>query len=121
MSIDKANDKKEALKGALGLTKHQITLATGAIVFSGTLLKLLLKPEEAAKLPSNLLFTSWGLLALSLLFGIFASGRYITQLSQSKYDIEDKLLATFGRIQQVAFFSGIVLFFIFAIQAWTRM
>ena len=118
MGTGQANDKKEALKGALDLTKQQITLATGAIVFSGTLLKVLLEPEEAAKLPSGWLFTSWGLLALSLMFGLFASGRYVTQLSESRYEIEDKLLVIFGRIQQVAFFLGIILFFVFAALAW---
>jgi hypothetical protein len=112
------NDKKEALKGVLDLAKQQITLATGIIVFSGTLLKIFLEPEEAIELPSSWLFASWGLLVLSLVFGLFVSGRYITQLSQSQYEIEDRLLAFFSRVQQVLFLAGIIVFGVFAVLAW---
>ena len=119
MSIDPIADKKDALRGALDLAKHQITLATGVVVFGGTLLKVLLEPQQLSELPSCWLFASWGVSILSIMLGLFASGRYITQLSQSNYDIEDKWLSGFSRAQQISFFLGIVLFGIFATLAWS--
>lgn len=118
MSIENLADKKEALKVVVDLAKQQITLATGAIVFSGVLLKILLGPEQATKVPSGWLFASWGLLILSVIFGLFVSGRYATQLSESKYDIEDNWLTWLGRIQQMLFLLGIIIFGVFAALAW---
>ena len=119
MSTDPLADKKEALKGALDLAKHQITLATGVVVFSGTLLKVLLEPKQLSELPSCWLFASWGVSILSIIFGLFASGRYVTQLSKSNYDIEDRFLTGLTRSQQISFFLGIALFGIFAALAWS--
>jgi len=121
MRTDRITDKKEALKGVLDLTKQQMTLATGTIVFSGTLLKLLLEPEKTTTLPSCWLFASWGLLLLSLVFGLLVSGRYVVQLSQSQYEIEDNWLVWLSRAQQVLFLCGIILFGIFAAIALAGM
>lgn len=119
MDTEQMNNKKEALKGVLDLAKQQITLATGAVVFSGTILNILLGPKKIIELQSGWLFISWGLLIVSIIFGLFVNGRYVTQLSASQYEITDKWLSWLSRIQQISFLLGILIFVIFAALSWT--
>lgn len=120
MSRD-VEDKKEALKSVGDLVRLQITLASSALVFTGTIFGffLKLKPDTVGQLPVAWLFASWVALALSIGVGLFTNGQRIHLLSQSKYDVEDKCLSWLGRAQQVLFFSGIAVFGIFAILALT--
>lgn len=101
---------KEAMTISTDLVKQEITLAMGAIVFSGTLLK-------ATTTGSYLqwLFFSWGAWGLSLIIGLLVMGRVAILTKQEQYDIEDKGLMWLGMIQQLLLVGGVIFFAVFVV------
>ena len=109
------DDKKEALKSYLDLAKQQITIASGLIAFTGTLLGVFLK-STGVTTPNylSLTFISWGFLVASIVLGILFHGRSVTLTAEANYDVDDSLLSWLGRAQQVLFVVGIIFLGIFA-------
>jgi hypothetical protein len=98
---------KEAMSLSTDLIKQEITLAMGAIVFSGTLLK------DLYLISKNWLWLSWGAWGLSILLGLFAIGRASIVISEGSYTIKDLLLMWLGIFQQLFLVMGIFLFALF--------
>lgn len=96
---------KSALVAAADVVKYLTALATGAIVFSAGLLSEKIFLSGGAKV---WIFLSWFLLAVSVAGGLLAGMRVPVQLSKQNYDLEDKYFEWPIRIQQIAFFLGIV-------------
>lgn len=96
---------KSALVAAADVVKYLTALATGAIVFSAGLLSEKILLSGGAKV---WMFLSWLLLAVSVAGGLLAGMRVPVQLSKQNYDLEDKYFEWPIRIQQIAFFLGIV-------------
>ncbi len=94
---------------AVDLTKQEITLAMGGIVFSGTLFKI----QGATNL--RWLVASWLAWALSLLLGLIAMGRATTLTADGQYAQLDSGLGWLGMMQQLLLVVGVILFAIFVI------
>jgi hypothetical protein len=100
---------KEAMTLALDLVKQQIALASGILVFSGTLLK------TGALTNTRWLSLSWGAWVLSIFVGFLAIGRVTTLISEGRYAEMDKGFGILGMLQQLSLFLGIVCFMFFSI------
>jgi hypothetical protein len=96
---------KGALSAAADVIKYLTALATGAIVFSAGLLNEKIFLSVWAKW---LIFLSWCLLALSVAGGLLAGMRVPIQLSKQNYNLQNKYFEWPIRVQQIAFFCGIV-------------
>lgn len=114
MSHQNGNNKKEALRNYVGLARLQITLALGVVALSATFLAQSLGKSVGQGTPNWLMFASWSLFIVSVVFGLFFHGRAITLMSESDYNVDDAMLDWFGRVQQVTLCLGVVLFTIFA-------
>jgi hypothetical protein len=108
VSPDSSTGIQEAMKLAVDLVKQEITLALGAIVFSGTLLK------NSSYTSTKWLYLSWGAWFLSILLGLIAMGRITTVVSEERYSRMDSGLGKVAMGQQFALLLGIICFGIFA-------
>lgn len=103
---------KQALKFLREVTTQIITLATGTIVLTATLLEHVFPIAQATCVEKGLLLTSWIALSLSVLFGILVFGKVIGELE--KGDAKEVVYApgtlAFGIMQWVSFFVGLGLF-----------
>ncbi|HYM77613.1 MAG TPA: hypothetical protein VE377_16695 [Candidatus Dormibacteraeota bacterium] len=99
------NPDKSGLEKTADFVNYVLALATGALVFSAELIK---KDYPMTPLARNLVLASWFLLSLSVVGGMLAYMRIPVMLSDSNYDLEDKFLTPPGKVQQIAFFVGII-------------
>jgi hypothetical protein len=97
---------KSGLQAGAEVVKYITALATGALVFSAGLLNDKVFLPTAAKW---FIFFSWCLLAISIFGGLLAGMRIPIQLAKENYDLQDKYFEAPIRIQQIAFFIGILL------------
>ncbi|MFA4819957.1 MAG: hypothetical protein WC613_03275 [Candidatus Aenigmatarchaeota archaeon] len=101
----------EALKSAESLSKQIMTLSTGIIVLSATFLKdFFSKPIHL-----EILGASWIFLSISIILGLLSLGAIIDNMNRHKYDIHEGHARKMTLIQEIAFFLGIIGFWVFAL------
>lgn len=107
LSARAEDDKRQALSSGLSLSRLLLSVAAGTIVLSGTLLQTIYVGRTLC-----LLEGAWVLLGVSLVFGYFVHGRYVSQLDESN-------LNSTGTFEWLSLFQslfiavGLVLFAIF--------
>jgi hypothetical protein len=99
--------EQSAMQQAQEFVRFLIGLGSAVIGFSTTLI------DRAALKGTYFLHGIWVLMGLSILGGMFCYSRTVVMLSKSKFSLTDRYLEFPGRVQQVAFFFGIILV------AWT--
>jgi uncharacterized membrane protein len=104
------DDRRSALRAIADLTKIQMSLSTGAILVSATFLNDFYNDKG---LP--LLMVSWLLFVISIVFGFFALGQYISQLAESEIKPRRSALEWLNLAQWVGLAAALVLFAIFVI------
>jgi hypothetical protein len=105
MHANPPNPEKSGLEKTADFVNYVLALGTGALVFSAELIKKDYPMTSGAR---ALILVSWFLLSLSVVGGILAYMRIPVMLSEKNYDLEDKFLTPPGKIQQLAFFIGII-------------
>ncbi len=105
-----ADDRREALKGAVDYTKLLTTLATGAVVLTATFLDDLYAGRSI-----ELLIISWIAFGLSVLAGLIAFGEYVSQLAESTLKVRRGTMEFANFCQWILVTVGAVCFGFFAI------
>lgn len=90
----------DALKAAGDIIKVSTGLATGALVFS---ISLLPNVSDYVGIIRYLIAGSWGLLLISIIAGVCSQSAIPVLLFDREYDIENKYYTWPGRVHQVAF------------------
>src|SRR3984957_5833941 len=104
---DIVTPEQSAMQQAQEFVRFLIGLGSAVIGFSTTLI------DRTALKETYFLHGIWVLMSLSILGGILCYSRTVVMLSKSKFSLTDRYLEFPGRVQQVAFFFGIILV------AWT--
>jgi hypothetical protein len=106
------DDRRKALDSVYDYNKTLITLATGTLALSATFLAKDLYYGEG----QSWLVWSWGLLGLSILFGLVGLGAYVSQYAESDIRPRHSLLEYLSLVQVLGLLVGLGFLGIFAIQ-----
>lgn len=107
--------QQKAFDGALDLTKLLISLSTGTLALTAVFIKDILKVGECMPIPNLwLLYVTWGLMLLSIFFGLLNYGAITGILDGAdialKNDPEKRLspYSNLAIVQNITFYLGIL-------------
>lgn len=98
-------NKAAGVSAAVDVLKYTLTLATGSLVFSASLLK---EDVVITCVGKYLLGVSWCCLGCSIVAGALAFSRVPVMIAEGNADINDKWFKWPGRIHHIAFLVGVL-------------
>lgn len=102
---------QNASEAALEFLKHLLTLASGVLVLSGTFVT---KVDSISSLALCFLFASWASQIVCLFCALNAISAIIMSRVKNSNDWQDGAAKTLSSIGKWAFFTGLILFAVFA-------
>ena len=112
--MSETNHKKFAVDTMIGVAKLLVTLASGFIVLSVTLLGQLSGETDPIS-HFWIIVVCWFTLIVSIGCGILSLGSIATSAhDHSKFDVDDRMTKWLLRVQQLSFVLSFILFVIYA-------
>lgn len=113
---DDSNPKKYAVDTMVEVTKQLLTLASGFIVLSVSLLDAMIPDSGGPAKSFGLVIVTWVSLVLSIMSGLLALGAIAaTAQEEGAYNVDDAATKWLLRFQQILFVIAFTTFVCFAI------